>query len=208
MQRKVRKVMGRIRGQKTEEHTVVMQSPCEKECTVSHKCEKQRPYRSVEMNIQGAIKKAGPGGKIRRESADSSVPSWIVPDSNVGELVREDGSDHLIKLSNMLLLTADDWEVVEPEPVIEVGDVVLPKNGTREHKVIHIHNGNLWVVNPDGGCYCNSAFGFTLIRKGPKKHVFEGVGNAWGSEAKEAWQIIANGQARGQTYRITLEEME
>jgi hypothetical protein len=122
------------------------------------------------MLIHEAITKAGPGGKIRRETSHKSVPSWIVPEEEVGNLIRENNEDRLLDMSCVLLLTATDWEVVEPEPVIEVGDEVVftSDNSWTKYEVVKIDKGEQTYLREVAPQVVTRPNRLTLIHKGPK----------------------------------------
>jgi hypothetical protein len=154
------------------------------------------------MNIQEAIEKAGPGGKIRRKCWDDNIPLEIR-----GGYLYHDGEQ--FEICKTGLLTATDWEVVEPE-TIKVGDVVGWQGISGEAIVRAIGNKTAcvqWSFDDILGLYPLDQL--TLIRKG-EKHVFEGV-SIGGQNTQEI--IVYGGSLEGAElyeglYRMTLEPME
>jgi hypothetical protein len=154
------------------------------------------------MTLQEAIKKAGPGGKIRRGSWSDGIyvtfDDWGCAGFFWNDTKKVD-EDHGITQEHIL---ATDWEVVSPEPDIQVGDIVS-KPGC---------DGNCDVMRVEK--VCDSIFLCDRVRRGkstdrarciceverndivfisrpdkpkdeqPVEHVFEGV---------EIWINIGNG---------------
>jgi hypothetical protein len=118
---------------------------------------------------------------------------------------------------------ADDWEVVEEKQDIEVGDVVRhnsPACINTDCTVAYIDvSGDTHCLESELGCSdCTVHIDkLTLIRKGPKKHVFENV--AIRPLVKyDAIPVQANNQqlypmgyldlkGNGKAYKMILEEM-
>jgi hypothetical protein len=171
------------------------------------------------MRIHEAIEKAGPGGKIRRNEFDSCYvvgEESVTFDAGITEVVFHPDE-----------LTATDWEVIEPE-TIEVGDVVREGEDGPDAYVVAISEEV--DVTEQSACirlHCDGSLKgaypmswLTLIRKGPKKHVFEGVsfqGDIDVGHMKNRVMVYQHGQnplqikedtERGKTYRMTLEPME
>jgi hypothetical protein len=163
------------------------------------------------MNIQEAIEKAGPDGEIRRsEWEKNDGASLIIPD-NTGMNLEAKSSEYDSTLS-VADLTATDWEVVEPE-TIEVGDVVHQcLNDNAVVRAVCKINDEACIQWDDGSIGIYPFDKLTLIRKAPRKHVFEGV--EFSMEDMSAKMVSWKGNVgdmypfsdKGKTYRMELTE--
>jgi hypothetical protein len=129
------------------------------------------------MNIQEAIEKAGPGGKIRRISWHRRDYVLLPNSFNLTTEFASAPEENTPMSINDIIAT--DWEVVEPE-TIEVGDVVgyrhHPSCDGEERTVVAIDNGcGKFCLRQGNHLSMVTQDTCTLIRKGPRKHVFEGV---------------------------------
>jgi hypothetical protein len=128
------------------------------------------------MNIQDAIKQAGEGGKYKRESWEHK--DYLKSIDGIA-YVNETGVEARILLKDLI---ADDWEVVQPE--FEFGDEVTRNSMDKclkcECKVLHEDTRGALTLRIWNGpenncaCVCDVLSSIALIRKAPKKHVFEG----------------------------------
>ena len=178
------------------------------------------------MRLHEAIEKAGEGGQIRRKGLIGIV---TIGDDCLMENEREVNN---FGISN---LTANDWMVVEPEPVIEVNDVVTAACDAEECMLIGIHpDGDRCAVKniKKPWCVCDDYDSETplsirnhlsLIRKGPKVHVFKGISFS-DMEIKNPncpenkWATVPQNKAKGRgmkflcdngkTYCVILEESQ
>jgi len=158
------------------------------------------------MYIHEAIEKAGPGGKIRREGWDGE---WLYRKGDP-YLCNEYGE--AVSSQTIENLTASDWEVVQDK--IEVGDVVSkdPCKGSERHGCTVLTSAcsvtSLSYLPDACACRAMPTNKLTLIRKGPKCIVLEGVK----PERYVSDGLVFSGArldpCDGKTFRATFEEME
>jgi hypothetical protein len=107
------------------------------------------------------------------------------------------------------------FEPVEPE-TIEIGDVVQLSGRTMEHEVKFVHEveGKACIYNKACMLEIVPLHSLTLIRKAPRKHVFEGVQIGWNGSAYAALAPKGSDEekrlddiyCRGGRYRMELTE--
>lgn len=163
------------------------------------------------MTIKEAIEKAGPGGKIRRECLGTYWELSV----DFAYMKYKDGS--CVMFDSVYDIIATDWQVVEPEQ-IEVGDVVKRKDvncliGDNGCKITGISESRMALMAERLLCTCTFAKwqGFTLIHKGPRKHVFEHtLFNLTKDHCGDTILAchIQGGMDTRKTYRMTLEEIK
>jgi len=127
------------------------------------------------MTIQDAIKKAGPGGKIRRHCG---IWEWTLPVEKVCSLRIHNKHGEFCRYATIDDVTATDWEVIESEK-IEVGDVVKHRqDDSGAGVVIAVDSGRIFTQWRDGSVTIYSKSGEAyptykgrpcLVRKGPRK---------------------------------------
>lgn len=104
--------------------------------------------------------------------------------------------------------TSSGWEIIEPEQ-IEVGDTVECNcsGDSREAVIIGKSKKEICIQYEDGGMIILYLHQVDLIRKGPKKHVFERVcGKFYVPVGGNRFEQFVGKD--GKTYRMTLEERE
>lgn len=121
------------------------------------------------MRLHEAIEKAGEGGKIKRNGKQWGC---VIPTAPYPENYKWKAFDGYEWVWYPDDITADDWEVVEDKPVIEVGDVVK-RSGQGceidECKVLMLSKGRVTLGRISHPCGCDEDIrDLTLIRKGPK----------------------------------------
>jgi hypothetical protein len=159
------------------------------------------------MNIQEAIEKAGPGGKIRRAKwVEDYVQVQLHTDSPL--MYKPVHVDEAGWIGTVDSLTATDWEVVEPE-TIEVGDVVKvniePGCGKDfERRVVWVRDecAEVQVQYKDDIIQTVLRENITLIRKGNKKHEEIKSSYACGPDNQRVHIDLGAGYKHGDCFKV------